>query len=199
MQRAIIFDFGGILIDWNPDYVYRPYFKDEAKMRQFYDDTGIHELNKELDRGLPFAEGLAPLAAQFPQYAEPIWYWKTRWLEMIGGPIPETVTVLEALYAKGHALYGLTNWAAETFALVYDQYAFFRCFKDIVVSGVEKTIKPEPEIFQILLKRNQLDSTHCLFVDDNLANVIAARTLGIQAFHTPGPAEVRQALKGLLT
>jgi 2-haloacid dehalogenase len=194
MKKSIIFDFGGVLIDWDPSRVYRQYFATEQEISRFYQETGIYELNKEMDRGLPFAEALADLAEKFPHHAEPIWYWRDRWIQMIAGPISASVMILESMHRQGYDLYGLTNWSHETFPLVYEQYAFFQLFKDIVVSGREKLIKPEPAIFQLLLNRNQLEAKNCLFIDDNQANVEAAIALNIDAIQFISAAELQQQL-----
>ena len=197
MNKHIIFDFGAVLIDWNSDVVYGSYFKDTEAMQRFYRETNIHTLNKEFDRGLPFDIGLKQLAMQFPHYHEPIKLWKTAWQKMIVGVIDGSVDILHALHAKGYPLYGLTNWSAETFPYVYYQYDFFQCFKDIVVSGRENTIKPETAIFEIILKRNNLDPRQCVFIDDVAANVTAAETLGIKGIRFESPEKLLQELRAI--
>ena len=195
MRKHIIFDFGTVLIDWNPDHVYLPYFQDKAAMEKFYQETEIRVLNKEFDRGLPFDQGLKALSEKFPHYHDPIRLWKTAWHKMIGGPIEGSIAILRELHAQGHPLYGLTNWAAETFPYVYYKYDFFHCFKDIVVSGRENTIKPEPQIYEILLKRNNLESKHCVLIDDTATNIVAAKSLGMEGIHFTNPEELSQQLK----
>ena len=197
MNKHIIFDFGAVLIDWNSDIVYAFYFKDTQAMQRFYRETNIHTLNKEFDRGLPFDIGLKQLAMQFPHYHEPIKLWKTAWQKMIVGIIEGSVDILHTLHAKGYPLYGLTNWSAETFPYVYYKYDFFQCFKDIVVSGRENTIKPEAAIFEIILKRNNLDPRQCIFIDDVAANVTAAETLGMKGIRFESPEKLLQELRAI--
>jgi 2-haloacid dehalogenase len=197
MNKHIIFDFGAVLIDWNPDQVYLPYFKDSEAMNKFYQETEIHILNKEFDRGVPHDHGLKPLAEQFPHYHEPIHLWKTAWHKMIIGPIDGSIAILRALHTQGYPLYGLTNWAAETFPYVYYNYDFFQCFQDIVVSGREKVIKPDTQIYEILLRRNNLNPKQCVFIDDNADNVAAAEALGMKGICFLHPEQLSQALKTL--
>ena len=182
-MENIIFDLGNVLILWNPDVVYKKFFSsDLTKAQRFYEETGIQKANTEMDRGRPFQEALSELSGKFPHYHEPIQFWKTKWLEMIGGPIEGSVKILESLHAQGYPLYALTNFAAETFFPYIRQnhkYKFLNYFKDIVVSGVEGVIKPDPKIYEILLQRNNLKPEHCIFIDDSLDNINAAQNLGI--------------------
>jgi len=198
MKKHIIFDFGGVLIDWHPDRVYLPYFNDDINlMKKFYDETHIRTLNLEFDRGLPFDHGLKQLAHDFPRYHEPIYLWKTEWHKMIGGPVEGSIKILRALHHQNYLLFGLTNWSAETFPYVYYLYDFFRCFKDIVVSGREKVIKPELKIYEILLSRNNLNAEHCILIDDNMDNIIAAKKLGIHGICFSSPEQLAEELKFL--
>ena len=183
MYKNIIFDFGGVLIDWDPNAVYRSYFRTEEEMILFYQETSIFESNREMDRGLAFDIALQALAEKFPHYHEPIWFWRDRWPRMIKGAITETVAVLENLYYRGYSLYGLTNWSAETFPYAFKKYSFFKYFKDIVISGKEQVIKPHQQIYQILLERNHLKPAESIFIDDSIENVEAARVLGLEGIH----------------
>lgn len=197
-MENIIFDFDGVLIDWNPDYVYLEYFNnDKNKLQEFYNTTQIKHHNKELDRGIPYDKVLNELAAQHPQHAEAIKLWKPRWHKMLGKPIEGSVTILHKLHDNGYSLYGLTNWAAETFPYAYYSHEFFHIFKDIVVSGRENTIKPENKIYEICLSRNNLNAHECIFIDDSLDNVIAARNLGITAIHFTDPENLQTDLINL--
>lgn len=195
MTKQIIFDIGYVLIDWNPDFVYLPYFKSQQKMQDFYNETGIFKLNAELDKGLPFNEGLTDLANQFPHYQEPIKFWQHKWTEMIGGLVEDSIRILKRLHEMNYPLYGLTNWSAETFPYVLNKYDFFRVFRDIVISGEEKVIKPYPEIYQILLSRNNLLAQHCLFIDDNIENLLGAEKLGIQTIKFENSKQLEKDLR----
>lgn len=195
-MKNIIFDFGGVLIDWDPRLVYKPYFgHDDAAVKRFFDETDIMSANHAMDKGQPFGEALSELAANHPHYREPIFYWKDKWLDMVRGPIEGTVKILRELHDRGYPLYGLTNWSHETFPLVFKQNDFFCCFRDIVVSGVEKEIKPEPEIFHILLRRNQLQPETCLFIDDNASNIETAKKLGMAGILFESPKQLIEELK----
>jgi len=195
--KNIIFDFGGVLIHWDPDLVYKHYFKNSEAKILFYNETKIFDLNKQLDKGLPFSEGLASLVEQFPHYEEAIWHWKNSWIHMIGGEIEESTAILKELHKNKYNLFGLTNWSHETLPLVINKYEFFSFFSDIVVSGTEKHIKPEIEIYQILLNRNNLDVESCLFIDDHVANIKAAESLGIKSILFKNPRQLRNELQTL--
>lgn len=196
MNKHIIFDFGAVLIDWNPDRVYLPYFNHNITMlEKFYAETNIRILNLEFDRGMSFDKGLKHLASSFPHYHEPIHLWKTAWHKMIGGPIEGSIEILRALHQQNYSLYGLTNWSAETFPYVYYKYDFFQCFKDIVVSGRENVIKPESKIYEILLSRNNLDAKNCIFIDDCADNIVAAKKLGLHGIYFSNPQQLAKELK----
>lgn len=196
MMKNIIFDFGCVLVRWNPDLVYLPYFNGDADaMQRFYAETNIFIANKEMDRGRAFTEMLTPLAERFPQYCEPIFYWKDKWHDMIDGIEEGSVEILTALYKQDYPLFGLTNWSAETLPVVMAQYDFFNYFRDIIVSGEVNTIKPEPEIYKILLNKHNLNPADCIFIDDSLANVQAAQDLGINVIHFKDPVQLAVELK----
>ena len=180
MIKDIVFDFGGVLMDWDPRYLYRTYFKDEAQMEYFLSHICTDAWNAEQDRGRTFDEGISLLLRQYPQYAEPIRMYKDRWECMLKGEFPRSVELLKRLKEQGHGIYGLTNWSAETIPLAYAKYDFFSLFDGIVVSGEEKIIKPDPEIFRILLERYNLTAEDTLFIDDSPGNIEAARRLGFR-------------------
>jgi len=197
-MKNIIFDIGMVLIYWNPDLVYKPYFNDdESAMHRFYDETSILLENAEIDRGRSFDESVAMLSARYPHYREPIQFWKDRWVDMLDGSLEGSVTILKALHQKGYPLFALTNFSNETFPMVKNQYDFFKCFRDIVVSGDVKAIKPDSKIYQILLERNQLDPHECIFIDDRVENVEAAQDLGMQGIQFKSPDQLMRALKTL--
>ncbi len=193
----IIFDFGGVLLDWHPDRVYRPYFSDEVALQKFYTETQIMHHNRELDRGQPFDTILKQLAQQYPHYSEPLKLWKNSWHKMLGGQIEGTVRILEELKASNYRLFGLTNWAAETFPYVFYSHEFFQHFEDIVVSGRVGMIKPEPEIFNLCLTRNHIQAEQSVFIDDNAENVQIAKHLGMKAIHFRDPQQLRKELLDL--
>lgn len=180
MIKDFVFDFGGVLMDWNPRYFYRTYFKDEKEMEYFLSHICTGDWNAEQDRGRSFDEGIRLLQEQYPQYAEPIRLFKDKWECMLKGEFPKSVDLLKRLKRDGYGIYGLTNWSAETIPLVYSKYDFFQLFDGIVVSGEEKVIKPDPGIYSILLKRYFLTVENTVFIDDNSANIETAKRLGFQ-------------------
>ncbi|WP_186645746.1 HAD family hydrolase [Fluviispira vulneris] len=197
MIKNIIFDFGGVLIEWEPDNLYLSYFKSKKATETFYQETGIKILNREMDRGLSFDIAIKTLVDRFPHYQEPIMFWKTHWHKMLGNIITDNVELLQILERKGYNLYGLTNWSGETFPYVYYKHEFFRIFKDIVVSGREGLIKPEPDIYHLCLKRNNLQASETVFIDDNFENCLASRDLGINAIQFTDTESLKAALKEL--
>jgi 2-haloacid dehalogenase len=194
--KAVVFDLGGVLIDWDPRHLYRKLLADEAAVEEFLATVCTPEWNAELDRGRPFAEGVAQLVERHPEHAAAIAAYHERWPEMVAGDIPGTVEVLAELRAAGVPLYALTNWSAETFAITRGRFEFLEWFDGLLVSGEERVTKPDPAIFQLLLDRFGLDPTATVFVDDSEANVAAARRLGFDAIRFTGHEELRRELVG---
>jgi len=192
--KAVVFDLGGVLIDWDPRYLYRKLLADEAAVEEFLATVCTPEWNAEQDRGRPFAEGVAELAERHPEHAADIAAYHERWPEMLAGEVPGTVEVLADLRAAGVPLYALTNWAAETFAITRERFEFLDWFCGLLVSGEEGMTKPDPAIFRLLLDRFGLDPAAAVFVDDSEANVAAARGLGIDAVRFTGPERLRREL-----
>ena len=184
----VLFDLGGVLIDWDPRRLYRKVFRSEAVMEKFLATVCTPAWNLELDRGRPFADAVAELVEEHPTQREAIEAYQSRWIEMIGGPIAPTVTLLEALVAEGAKLRALTNWSAETFPLVRDAapYRFLDHFETIYVSGELRMIKPEPDIFHHVLRDTALEPARILFIDDSAANIGAADQLGFATHHFTG-------------
>lgn len=198
---TIIFDLGGVLIDWNPRYLYRKIFKSEEEVSWFLDNICTSEWNDMQDAGRSFEEATNELIAKHPEWEAPIRAWYDRWQETITGPVHETVDILRELRdAKTHRLLALTNWSAETFPWALDNFDFLHWFEGIVVSGVEKTRKPYPEFYNILFDRYKVDSARAIFIDDNIKNVEGARKIGLPAIHFINPAELREELvqRGIL-
>ncbi len=182
--KNVIFDFGGVLMDWSPYYVYDDYFNSHAKAQDFINNICTPQWNATMDAGVPFAEATAKLIEIYPQYAKEINMYKDRWKDMLKGPIQAGVELLECIsQSKLYDLYGLTNWSQETFPYTYDKYPFFSLFKGIIVSGEEKLIKPDPKIFKRLLEKYELNANECFFIDDNNDNIKAALDLGFNCYH----------------
>lgn len=180
--KNIIYDFGGVLMDWNPRYLFRNIFEDEMEMEYFLKEVCSLEWNSQVDAGRAFGLIVEELIALFPKYENEIRLYQSHWINMVGGPIEENVATIYNLKDK-FRLFGLTNWSAETFPLVFEKYHFFKEFEGIVVSGDEKIIKPDERIYKILLERYGLNATECLFIDDNKNNIIAAEELGFQCIY----------------
>lgn len=181
MVRNIIFDFGGVLIDWNPRHLYDRYFHgDVDKSQWFIDNICNMEWNVQMDAGKPFAEGTAELVARYPEWTDAIVAYRERWGEMIGGPIPGMLELIKRLKAAGYHVFGLSNWSWETLSTIKDDYPFFLELEGMVISGIEYVIKPHPEIYQLLLDRYKLRADECLFIDDNLANIRGGEAVGIK-------------------
>lgn len=194
MARAVLFDLGGVLVDWNPRYLYREIFADASAMEEFLGAVCTQAWNEEQDLGRPFAEGVRLLTARHPHWAAEIRAYDERWHEMLKGPIAESVALLGELRERGAGLYALTNWSAEKFPIARARFAFLEWFSGIVVSGEVRLKKPDPRIFDLAIRRFRLDPAATLFVDDGAHNVAAAARLGFRAHHFTGAAELRRAL-----
>jgi 2-haloacid dehalogenase len=206
-QPAFIFDFGGVLIDWDPRYLYRKLFDGQScdsnlqscgsnleAMERFLREVDFYQWNARQDEGRPFAEGVEELCGRFPQYSDLILAYDRRWDESIAGPIPGTLAILRALREMGYPLYGLSNWSVEKFQLVRHKYEMFGWFETILLSGEVKLTKPDPRIFEIMLERIGRVASECLLVDDSIGNVEAARQLGFQAIHFRSPEQLQDEL-----
>jgi len=196
--RNIVFDLGGVLIDWNPKYVYRTIFDSEEKVAWFLNNICTSDWNARQDAGRPLVEATRTLQEKYPDWADEIEAYYGRWEEMLGGPIEATVDILEEINAKNRFnLFALTNWSHETFPVAWSRYAFLRLFQGIVVSGKEKQIKPGRAIYRTLLDRYNLEPSECLFIDDSKANVVTALEMGIQALWFESAEQLRTQLSEL--
>lgn len=197
-RDVVIFDFGGVLVDWNPRHLYSKLFgDDEAGMERFLSEVTTPEWNAQQDAGRSWDEAVRVLTAEHPTHADLIAAYHLRWEETLKGPIDDSLTILRELKQAGHPLYGLTNWSHETFPLARARYDFFDLFDGIVVSGEEKMIKPDPQLYWTLLERYDIDPQRAVFIDDNASNVQAAQALGIHGIHFHSPAQLRGELVAL--
>lgn len=192
--KNIIFDFGGVLIDWNPIYLYQEIFDKEEDMNYFLEHVCRYEWNVLQDAGRSLAEGTRVLQEQHPEYHEEIAMYYGRWDEMLGGTIKENVKLIKPLKEK-YNIYGLTNWSAETIPIAMERYDFFKDLDGMVVSGAEKTIKPDSQLYRILLERYEIEAGESLFIDDNYANIEAAQQLGFQTIHLAEGISLEEVLK----
>ena len=193
--QVVVFDLGGVLIDWNPRYLYRQLFDDEAAMERFLAEVCHSAWNEEQDRGRTFADAVEEAAALYPEQRALIEAYHQRWDEMLAGPIEGTVAILAELMEAGHELHALTNWSAEKFPIARERYAFLDWFATILVSGETRLIKPDPRIFQLLLERIGHEAAACIYIDDSLKNIAAAAALGFDAIEFRSPETLRRALE----
>ena len=194
--KTIIFDLGGVLIDWNPEYLYLDIFGgDRVKMNAFFEHVCTMDWNENQDAGYPLAQATEDRIALFPEYEILIKKYYGQWEEMLGEAISGSVQVLKKLIENPNfRVVALTNWSAETFPVALKRFDFLHWFEGIVVSGTEKTRKPYSEIYQITLDRFNIDPSEALFIDDNLRNIKGAKTLGINGIHFSTPEELIKEL-----
>lgn len=192
MINTIIFDLGGVLIDWNPNYVYdENYFESQEKRDFFFNNVCTPDWNENQDAGYPIAKATKEKLAAFPEWEKPIKDFYGRWVEMLGGPIEETVAIFKKLKQNENLkCYALTNWSAETFPIALDRFDFLQWFDGRLVSGEEKMRKPFPEFYQLLMHRYSVKPEEALFIDDNLRNVKAAEGLGIKSIQFQSPEQL---------
>jgi 2-haloacid dehalogenase len=195
--RTIIFDLGGVLLDWSPNYVYtETYFDSPEKRDYFFNTICTNDWNEEQDAGRSIVDATQLLVVQYPEWEQPIRDFYGRWTEMLRGPIPESVDILRQLKDSGkYKTYALTNWQGDLFHVALVRYSFLHWFDGRVVSGDEKTRKPFPEFYHRLLDRYQVKPQEALFIDDNLRNVAAAEALGIRSIHFQSPRQLRKELE----
>jgi len=195
---TIIFDLGGVLIDWNPRYVYRKIFKTEEETEWFLENVTTAEWNENQDAGYPLHKATEELIARHPGWEPEIKAYYGRWLEMLGDQIHETVGILQQLKKTGkYKLYALTNWSAETFPHALERFEFFKMFEGVVVSGEEKMKKPSAAFYKIIIDRYHLDPSKTIFIDDSLRNVKGADAVGITGIHFHNPAQLKEELQGM--
>jgi len=191
---TVVFDLGGVLIDWDPRHLYRQLFDDPNEMEAFLAEVTTAEWNAHQDAGRPWAEAIEILVAEHPERRELIEAFHRRWPEMLAGEIPRTVDVLTALRATGIRLVALTNWSAETFPVARERFDFLAWFEGIVVSGEVGVNKPDPRIFEHLLERFGIEPAEALFIDDSPANIDTATALGFRAIRFTDAAALRREL-----
>ncbi|MDO6434448.1 HAD family phosphatase [Flavitalea sp. BT771] len=195
---TVVFDLGGVLVDWNPDYLYKEIFPGEEERKWFLSNICTLDWNEEQDAGRTLKEGTEYLVRKYPEHEKYIRMYYDRWKEMLGGPIHETVEIFRHLKEKSKVrLYALTNWSAETFPIALELYEFLHWFDGRLVSGAEKIRKPSPDIYKLLIRRFDIDPSRAVYVDDNLRNVTPAKALGFYGIHFQSPGQFRQELEQL--
>ena len=194
---TVIFDLGGVLIDWNPEYVFLGEFNgDREKMLWFFDNICTSDWNENQDAGYSIAKATEERVALFPEHEKHIRMFYGRWVEMLGEAIEGTVKILDAFVkSDDYKVVALTNWSAETFPIALERFEFLQWFEGIIVSGEEKTRKPFDTIYNITLERFNITPEHSIFIDDNLRNIEAANNLGINGIQFRSPDQLLQQLK----
>ena len=194
-----IFDLGGVLIDWNPEYVYLEVFNgDREKMKWFFDEICTIDWNENQDAGYPLQQATEERVKLFPEYEEWIRIYYGRWEEMLGKQIDGTVTILKQLIDNpNYKVVALTNWSAETFPIALERFDFLHWFEGIVVSGTEKMRKPFNEIYELTLNRFNIEASQSLFIDDNARNIEAAKKMGINTIRFNNPTQLKSELRSL--
>ncbi len=196
---TVIFDLGGVLIDWNPKYLYKNIFNTDESVNYFLENVCTSDWNEEQDGGRPVAVGNEILFRKYPEYRYEIEVFYSRWPEMLGGPIHDTVDILKKVKEnKNIKLVALTNWSAETFPVARKGYEFLTWFDDILVSGEEMLKKPDPAIYNLLVSKFNLDKSTSIFIDDNKRNILAAENLGIHSIHFVSASDLKSRLINLL-
>ena len=194
---AVVFDLGGVLLDWDPRNLYRKLFADEERMEFFLREVCTPQWHDAHDRGVPTAASCAELATRYPEWASLIAAWAERGEEMVAGPIEASVDVLRDLEASGLPRYALTNMEAETYPLRLQRFEFLGWFDGTVVSGLEGIAKPDPEIFLRLLDLFGLTGSRTLMIDDRLENLVVAEQLGMPTIHFHSSQQLRDRLESL--
>ncbi|UCE93780.1 MAG: HAD family phosphatase [Flavobacteriaceae bacterium] len=197
--NSVIFDLGGVLIDWNPEYLYRKIFAgNDEKMKWFLENICTPDWNMEQDAGRSFDTACKLLIEQHPEYRMEIQVFFDRWEEMIKGEINGTVLILNELKRLNKVkLYALTNWSSETFPIAKRKYSCLKQFEGIVVSGEEKTRKPFNKIYEITLDRFNLKPENCLFIDDSIDNIRKAKEMNFNTIHFNNPSQLKAEIQNM--
>jgi 2-haloacid dehalogenase len=193
-----VFDLGGVLIDWNPRYLYRKLFRgDHDAMEYFLANICTSNWNSQQDAGRSLAEACALLSSKYPQHGKMIDAWRERYDEMLGGPIQGTVELLAELRSAGVPIYALSNWSSETFPAAWKRFDFLRWFNGILLSGEVRLLKPDPRIYRRFCETHAVDPSAAIYIDDLKANVEGAVALGMHGVHFTDPTALRRELVGV--
>lgn len=195
--KTVVFDIGGVLIDWNPRHLYRKVFENEEEMEWFLANICTYEWNLQQDGGKLFSVATAELQEKYPEYSDKIGLYYGRWEEMLNGEIKGTVEIFRRLKSARMPLYALSNWSHEAFPIAYRKYDFMKEFDGLVVSGYEKLLKPDHAIYRVLMQRYSVRPEEAVYVDDNKPNADAAAELGFHAVHFSSPEQLRTELRSL--
>ena len=193
-MHNIIFDFGNVLVQWHPELIYGNYFGDEAKAWWFLRHVADMDFRQRIDAGELMDTCIAEQQARYPEYSEAIALYRNCWREMLTDEVPGMRELINELKTKKYEIYGLTNWSMETFPEARNHFGILQMIDRYVVSGAERLVKPDHRLFKVLLDRYHLQAEDCTFVDDNPANVEAARQMGMQGIVFTGADDLRKQL-----
>ena len=193
---SVLWDVGNVIVRWDPHRLYAKIFPEPDARIRFLSSVCTMEWHGETDRGLSPAENTERLIARHPRYETEIRAWWDRWDEMFDGAIPQTESAMQALAARGVPQFGLTNMSIEAWPAVQAMSPVFGLFQDVVVSAQERLIKPDPAIYHLAAARAGQAPGQILFVDDNAANIAAARDLGFHVLHFTDPDALAGVLAG---
>jgi 2-haloacid dehalogenase len=193
-RSVVVFDLGGVLIDWNPRHLYRKLFQDEAEMEDFLANICTAQWNLQQDAGRSFAEACGALKLEHPDKTEIIDAWFERFDEMMAGPIAGSVDILAELREREVPIYALSNWSGETFPVAQRRFEFLQWFRAIFLSAEVRLIKPDPRIFEYFCEKFALRPQQIIYIDDLEHNVESARRIGMHAIRFSDPASLRQEL-----
>lgn len=197
MEKAIVFDFGGVLIDWSPYHLYRKLLPSDEAVREFLEEIKFSEFNKKLDAGYPFSKMKVELLEKYPLQQELVRAFFDRWMECTGEALQPTVDIMREVKAEGYPVFGLSNWSTETFPLLRHRYPFLPELDDYLLSGMAGVAKPDEEIFRIFLQRFGRDADECVFIDDAQVNIDTARRLGFTGILFRDAPQLRSDLQEL--
>ncbi|HNR01376.1 MAG TPA: HAD family phosphatase [Anaerolineaceae bacterium] len=197
MEKAIVFDFGGVLIDWSPYHLYRKLLPSDEAVREFLEEIKFSEFNKKLDAGYPFSKMKVELLEKYPLQQELVRAFFDRWMECTGEALQPTVDIMREVKAEGYPVFGLSNWSTETFPLLRHRYPFLPELDDYLLSGMAGVAKPDEEIFRIFLQRVGRDADECVFIDDAQVNIDTARRLGFTGILFRDAPQLRSDLQEL--
>lgn len=195
MKKSIVFDFGQVLIQWSPYFLYRKLLPSDEAIREFLEEIKFNEFNPRMDAGYSFEQTRAEVLSRHPGKRDLADAFFSRWTECSGEPNQDVVALMLELKHAGHPVYGLSNWSAETFAWVKPRYAFLEELNDYLISGAVGEVKPGEKIYQLFLERVGKRAQECVFIDDSPANIEAARRLGFTGILFTSPEQLRLDLQ----
>ena len=194
---TVVFDVGKVLFEWDLRHLFAKLIADKAELEYFVTHVVTPEWHFQHDAGRPLAEMTAERTALYPKYANEIDAYRTRFNETIPGPVTGSLEIVRELAERAVPLFAITNFGAEFWEMFRPTQPIFDHFGDIVVSGVEKMVKPDPDIYALALRRFGLKPGEAIFIDDNHDNIVSARANGFAAHHFTDAEKLRRELVAL--